>query len=798
MVTLAESIQRISGEVSIAERSLSSQEQDVETASFKLSSQEKQFLQQTQPEPLTIKRQFFLSKAVGAGGVQQAFKGVRKAKKKARVETLPKISTAREEIKMARELIAGERAKLEPIKTELIKASAFERGRKAAMSSNPAAVFGLSGRQERRGFRAGVREEKIASQRLELFKVGTPIFLKGKLVGFEKDKMSVPLEGLDIKSLSALEQAGIISFKEQKIDPAFIPTDTILQQTKALSTPSGSTIQDQPGIRRRVRDFFFTKPDISTEALRDRGFIGKGFEFFKFGVFQPVAGISQELKESGAKIKTESFRGSVALGSTIGAIGGLIPETPAGQIGTIGAFKLLSVAPPLINTGVGAFIGVTGVRGVFDTSSSPEERIGSGIIGALGIAGAIGEIGPFVSGATARLSTRFKGVKQGEVKIGDKKIDTKFIGDLAFDKGKGQIGLIPEAIGKHQGGFPAGAGALERGGFGFKLSEQIKGFSAKELRLTTSQRGLKINEGEFKVDPAVSDLGFFFTPADPVTRIPQTRISRLGLQDFFTRRKGDVSLSLTGGGRSQIILTEPVPLVTTGRTGTGGSGRISPKGSTELEVTALSNIEVLKDLGVTSIKGQRVDIILGRLSGKPVTTTGKPRFSNIISSTSSKTTTPISSVLGGTSRLSGFITNLTSRTSSPTKGISRGQGGSFPTTSLGSPSLVSSPVTRRGVSGGISPPIKTQTTTNLGSQTIGFVSARPSKIGKRKKDKETKKPKKKKKKGSRKTIRVAPSFTAITLDLRGKFPEVKPGLGINPSKIRVLPRKNPTPKIKKR
>ena len=70
---------------------------------------------------------------------------------------------------------------------------------------------------------------------------------------------------------------------------------------------------------------------------------------------------------------------------------------------------------------------------------------------------------------------------------------------MGFDSGKGKIGLIPEAVsGTGKGGFPAGAGALERGGFGFSPAEQAKGFGGRDLRLTTSQRGLEIKGGEFK------------------------------------------------------------------------------------------------------------------------------------------------------------------------------------------------------------------------------------------------------------------------------------------------------------
>lgn len=62
---------------------------------------------------------------------------------------------------------------------------------------------------------------------------------------------------------------------------------------------------------------------------------------------------------------------------------------------------------------------------------------------------------------------------------------------------------------------------------------------------------------------------------------------------------------------------------------------------------------------------------------------------------------------------------------------------------------------------------------------------------------EKKPPKKKKLKRPKKVGRVAPSFTASVLDIRGAFPRVDPAFGISPFSIRALPNARPRRKKKR-
>lgn len=430
---------------------------------------------------------------------------------------------------------------------------------------------------------------------------------------------------------------------------------------------------------------------------------------------------------------------------------------------TIGAFSL---APPAVR--LGGTLVQTGLGGrLFFTGETEAEKAGGLIFAGAGAFGTAVETFPFIRGATARLSPRFKSIRREEIDIGGVKVDSKFISDLAFDGGRGQIGLIPEGIGRGQGEFAPGAGALERGGFGFKPSEQIKGFAGRDLRLTTSQRGLTPEGGEFKADPSISDLGFFFTPADPVTGIPQTRISRLGLQDFFKRPTGEISFALAGGGRPQIIVTEPTPIIASGRTGGIGTARVTPKGSTELEVTSLSNIQIVKQLGVTTLKGQKVDIILGRLTDKPITGSGGfrgGRIGEVIPSTRPSATIPIPSLAGGTFGISRITGRLSGTPSIKTGGISSRQISSFPTIDIGSPQLqiTGRPTSGLPPTGGLSIPISSQITTP-GIPSLGLPDViRPeSTRGRRRKGERKKKIKKPIKKVKKRRRRIRPSFTGI-------------------------------------
>ncbi len=791
MVSVEEQLASSRKQLSQAELNLRTQKRKLQSQETQLQSQEISFREQTRPEGLDLKRQISLSESFGAGGVGGAFKKIETKKTVQRKEFLPKFEQAQEQISQAKVQLQSRQQELSTFGAGLKKQEQFELGRKFARKGK-APFFQSS--EVVAGFRFEQRGEKAARSSSELARLGLKPIVSGEtgaVVGFEDIAAGRSFEVSEIGSigdvrLKGLEEKGIVTLTQQAPET--------LQSVDASALMSVEPAR-QGGFRSGVKEFFLTKPDPSREIFGTSP-AARTVEFIATAPFQLASGIKQEFQRSGREIKQEEFFGAPALGVTIGAVGTIIPESPAGQLGTAAGLKLISKAPQVVRTIAQVGFGGLGIVTALDPELSAEERVGGGLIAGLSIAGLGSETLPFIKGGFARFSTKFKPVKGGEVDIGGVKVDTKFIGDLAFDGGKGQIGLIPESIGTAQGRFQSGAGALERGGFGFSPSEQIKGFGGKELRLTTSQRGLQTKDGQFKVDPEISDLGFFFTPADPITGIPQTRVSRLGLQDFFKRPTGDVSFSLVGTGRPQIIVTEPVPIITTGRTGTGGKARITPKGSTELEVTSLSNIEVIEQLGVTTVKGQKVDLILGRLSGATTTrTSGRGGAVGDIISTRTPTTIPITSILSPSLGATGLITNLTQRTSSKTGGLSTGQGGSFPTLDLVPPSGIGS--LSGGLSGGLSPNIIPQSSTGIPTLDLFRAPQRTKRPPRRLKSRKRKTKKVTKIKRKRPRVPIRPSFTGIIVGVE-EAAIVSETFGVTPGQIRGLATGFERPKRKKK
>jgi len=769
MVTVQELISRRAGEISQIESQLTEQEETISeqetqltTTEQQLAAQERRFIRETQPLQLTLGRQASLASSVGIGSVAREAKRVKRLKLKAREETLPKFRAAEVEIEASRgqlaesrQQIIAQRESLAPVKAELAKAQQFERGRQLA--SVPGGVLGLDTREERRGFRIGqqqIESAELRKEQLKLLKTFEtaglkPIVVSGEIKGFDLigKQASLPVENigrLDKPQLEILEKAGLLTFKTEPPNPLSIvsqPQMSIQRPVEELSLVEK--------VKGKVGEFLTSPTQIP---------------IFGGGGSIPITDITEPIKSDpetpfllkGAAEFTEQVAG-----------------TPLRLAATTGIAGVLAVAPAAIRLVAGLGTTALGTQQFFQGETEAERAAGV-IVGTLGLTATAFEAAPFISGALARLSPRFKPIRSGEVDIGGVKVDARFIEELKFDSGVGKIGLIPEGIGRGQGRFAPGAGALQRGGFGFKPGEQLKGFTGRELRLTTSQRGLIAEQGQFKVDPSVSDLGFFFTPADPVTGIPQTRVSRLGIQDLFGRPGGEVSFSLTGTGRPQIIVTEPTAIVATGRTGVGGVARITPKSSSELEVTALTNIRIVERLGVTTIKGQRTDIILGRLTPERLTPRfGPGRVGDIISSTKT-TTISTGSIFGGTT---GLITAFP-RTSITTPTSSKGLTGSLSTrgvtstgiTSIGTPSIGVPSIGVPPTSPPTSPPtldIPTINIPSIGTPSVGTPSiipppSRPPKRRgrERKRKKETKTKKRKKPR-----VPIRPSLTGIVLDI---------------------------------
>lgn len=408
------------------------------------------------------------------------------------------------------------------------------------------------------------------------------------------------------------------------------------------------------------------------------------------GVSGGIIGSVSKLSLSNILFYRENIKAGYQKGYKIGKFTGetagvLIPKTPK-QFGLVsGGFVLLSVSPPIVTAGVGAVFTYTGIKGAFNKNLTPQERVASGIVGVGSGVGTISTFTPFVKGGVTALSRERLKITKEDVEFGrfSNKASRDYYYDYEgfrtsfysktnlavkelpkiqfinypstkqfyFSEGlkkpyevkeqplQFKIGLIPEdpfvtskgkPITKFNLGAGAGEGALLRGAFGFTPKEQFIAFKGKYLKLTTSQRDIPIKDNIIAPDLEVSKFGLFYTPADPLTKNPQTRTSRLGLVDLFSIKKfSEISYGFVSSDKPQVFVTQDVKL------GTRGT-MIAPKGSTELEITSTYNLEILEKKP-TIIKGQRVEVFKTKLVNpkeKPIKfTEGNIQAGDIIPST---------------------------------------------------------------------------------------------------------------------------------------------------------------------
>jgi hypothetical protein len=552
----------------------------------------------------------------------------------------------------------------------------------------------------------------------------------------------------------------------------------------------------------------------------------------------------RELKISEAEVKAATIAG-VGVGLGVKGAATLIGETPAEVALDIFAAGFVPRLPKILRIGVETAAAGFGLKTVLEKDRPIEERIGGGIVAGLGGLALGVEAFPFVRGFLARGDPEFKVVETEPITVAGKELEARFIKGLEFEGVEkvlsrpgatikqlagedvslffakeielGKIGLIPPGKGFAPEGIDLGEAALLRGGFGFSPEEQILAFAGKEVRLTTAQRGLIPGEGLFKVDPEISKFGFFFTPADPTTGVPQVRVSRLALEDLFKFPEADVKFTLTGVERPQIIVTDPTKIVAEGVTGLGGVARIAPKGTTELEATALANIRLVKELGVTTIKGQKVELFLGALSDEEITAKlgTALKVGDIVSTTGLPSRrVPAVSGLGivGLDVSKDFFEPPTTTITPTIKDPFRLPSLRVDTRKV--PPIVSPVVPpRRGPPSKIIPDITPPSIDIVGPPTKPLPPEAPPILPiivpkfdlPRPRMRERKKKRRRRSEDRKRPFRmkifrrapkfVSPSLTASVLDLRGKFPTIGKRLGISPADIRVIPI---TPKKKKK
>lgn len=338
----------------------------------------------------------------------------------------------------------------------------------------------------------------------------------------------------------------------------------------------------------------FREPDLF-DAVGQDSIFGAGVGLFKKPIEIPIfVGAGGRVPISRGKLKEE-------LGTT-GEVFGTILPTTYGEAVLFGAIPLgVSKIPKIARIGVGSGIGVFEGRRVFDPTLTKGQRISSGIFAGLGTTGAVFEGVPFLRGAYFRTKPTFRGVK------------TQPEGFKGVGTGKDTIGLIlekaPLKAGKTTDVLLPKISPLVRGGFGVKESQ--KGlFLGKEQQLATSQVGFFREGKSIKLERE-----FFTTPQEPFIKIPETRVSRLGLGAGLLEFPKETQIGFGIPKTSQIGLT----LGDVTRTGKGGSFRIGT--GTELEAIkgAGAVITDVKKVGVTTIRGEGVEIFRFRVGkGKGV------------------------------------------------------------------------------------------------------------------------------------------------------------------------------------
>lgn len=330
-----------------------------------------------------------------------------------------------------------------------------------------------------------------------------------------------------------------------------------------------------------------------------------------------------------------------------GGIAGVIPETRGGLALTEATTLGFGALPKIAQIGIGGAITGFETSKVISPTTTTQEKITAGIIGLGAGAGTAAETIPFLKGAFARLSPEYAPVKvQPE---GFKAIELK----------EGQIGLIPEKsplkLGTTTNVELPSTSPLKKGAFGFTPS-QTKAFVSKEPQfLATSFQSTLLKPG---VNVPIERL-LFATPQELTLGIPQARISRLGLTDLFAIPK-ETQIGFGVPPQPQIILTK----AKVGFEETPTGFKIGPI-TGELQATkSYGIIQDVTKLGITSLKGQKVDVFgynigegIGGTKLAPITQTTYP-----IARTSGEITLSVSS-------LSNLLTAKTTTPSEATTSI---------------------------------------------------------------------------------------------------------------------------------
>lgn len=422
-----------------------------------------------------------------------------------------------------------------------------------------------------------------------------------------------------------------------------IGTSEAKRFTKQLEKKIPSTDVETPVSQTQV------KPKSSRfSKIVDFAFGEKGRKFLKIPIFTTGPGtiggptIQQVKTVPGQKLKEKGF---TKTGIAVGGISGLVPETPGGLAVLTASAAIFPSLPKLARIGISGGIAAVEIPKAFDPSRTPEERVTSGIVGGLAGTGTLVETVSLVRGGIAQTAGRLKGTF--------KPVRVQPEGFRAIEgvEGISRIGLIEKGSGAGSKVRLPKSSAL-RSGADVLTSKTKSSFLGGPQTVTTSQIGL-IKEGQLFIPKQPKPI-VFFTPQDPTLKIPQTRVTRTGIQNIILPPpKTKIGFGLPKFG--QIILKENVIVSKSGVSGFKlGAGP-------ELEVTSSLPIKGIK-VGETTLKGQVIDIFKAvgddiKLGGEVVkipkgTTTGVTTISG-------------ESTIGVGSFASGFSKKTPTKTTTP-------------------------------------------------------------------------------------------------------------------------------------
>ena len=593
MVSLQELITQRKTELSSIESQLQRQQESISEGEIRLGQEERIFLEQTTPLPLTLGRQASLARVVGIGEVARAVRITRREKRKARREARPKFQEARVEIEEARAEVEEASTSLDPVRRQIRNAENFLIGRKLALAGRSEAR--LRGRQQKRGFRAGVAELGVFDRRETL----TVTELPPKPLGPVGSTGEIKTFGQPEKFARSFREAtGQTSFTIAV--PIRKQAGKIFVQDFNFQFEDGKLVRSKPTGSALITEEQFLTADLRRRRRNPEFTFGSTARFqTEPQISEPRSGFFRRAGEAFFGPGSEQFLG----------IGGLPSPLGLPQIG---------VARPAIT-----------FRQIRETiTRTPVDITGRQLIPVLGVPGLLG---------------------------------LPRVGEFAGLGIRGAATLIPTTPGE----------ALVLGG---AAAATILG---PPKLLATSQRGLFRPGVDIPIERA-----FFVTPAEPTLGIPETRVSRLGLIDFFRFPTTAVEIGFGIPPAPQIGITRG----TVARTEARGAFAIGRGGE----------LEAIRTTGLIRRPGRipRTDLIstrpITRISGEALISTALARTARLAPTTGilGVTTLGVSSLRLGTTTLLPITTTL-------------------PSTGLISPAispLISPPVSP-GISPLISPPI---------------------------------------------------------------------------------------------